>query len=257
MPWADARSTIPDGDTMIKKLLAATCAALLAAAAFGQGAEADVKKKIEATLGEGAKVDSVRKAGALGLYEVVLGGEIIYTDEKASHIILGHIVDPKTRKDITQERLDKLSAIKFSDLPLDLAIKQVKGNGGNGKRTIATFEDPNCTYCKKLAKELQGVTDITIYTFVYPILSQDSVDKSKAIWCAPDRAKAWTDYLVSGTAPAAGKCDTAALDKVASLAQKLRIHGTPAIFLADGTRVPGFMPAAQLDQAMAKAAGKP
>ncbi len=241
---------------MIKKLLAATCAAVLATAAFAQGSEADIKKKLEATLGEGAKIDSVRKAGALGLYEVMIGGDILYTDDKATHIILGHIVEPKTRKDLTQERLDKLSAIKFSDLPLDLAIKQVKGNGGNGKRTIATFEDPNCTYCKKLAKELQGMNDITVYTFVYPILSQDSIDKSKAIWCAPDRAKAWNDYVISGTTPAAGKCDTAALDKVAALAQKLRIRGTPAVFMADGTRTPGFMPAPQLEQAMAQAAGK-
>jgi thiol:disulfide interchange protein DsbC len=241
---------------MIKKLLAAACAAILATTALAQASEADVKKKVEAALGEGAKVDSVRKAGALGLYEVVVGGDIVYTDEKATHIILGHIVEPKTRKDLTQERLDKLSAIKFSDLPLDLAIKQVKGNGGNGKRTIATFEDPNCTYCKKLAKELQGITDVTVYTFVYPILSQDSVDKSKAIWCAPDRAKAWNDYLVNGTAPAAGKCDTTGLDKVMALAQKLRVHGTPAIFMADGSRTPGFLPAAQLEQAMAQAATK-
>jgi thiol:disulfide interchange protein DsbC len=241
---------------MIKKLLAATCAAVLTMTAFAQSSDADVKKRVEAALGDSAKVDSVRKAGALGLYEVVVGGEILYTDDKANHIILGHIVDPKTRKDLTQERLDKLSAIKFSDLPLDLAIKQVKGNGGNGKRMIATFEDPNCTYCKKLAKELQGVTDITVYTFLYPILSQDSIDKSKAIWCAPDRAKAWNDTMVNGTAPAAAKCDTAALDKVMGLAQKLHIHGTPAIFLADGTRVPGFMPAAQLEQAMTQAAEK-
>jgi thiol:disulfide interchange protein DsbC len=138
-------------------------------------------------------------------------------------------------------------------LPLDLAIKQVKGNG---KRIIATFEDPNCTYCKKLAKELQGVTDVTIYTFVYPILSQDSFDKSKAIWCAPDRAKAWNDYMLNGTAPDAGKCDTSGLDKVMETAQKLRVRGTPAIFLADGTRVPGFMEKAQLEQAMTQAAAK-
>lgn len=242
---------------MIKKLLAAACAAILTASTLAHGAEADVKKKVEAILGDNAHVDSVRKAGALGLYEVVLGGEIFYTDEKVSHFVLGQIVDPKTRKNLTQERLNAMSAIKFSDLPLDLAIKQVKGNGGNGKRTIATFEDPNCTYCKKLARELQGVTDITIYTFVYPILSQDSHDKSKAIWCAPDRAKAWNDYMLNGTVPAGeAKCDTAGLDAIMNTAQKLRVRGTPAIFLADGTRVPGFMEKAQLDQAMAQAAAK-
>lgn len=241
---------------MIKKLLVAACATLLAASAHAQNTEAGIKKKIEAALGEGAKVESVTKAGVLGLYEVVVGGEIIYTDDKATHFVLGQIIDPKTRKNLTQERLDKLTAIKFSDLPLDLAIRQVKGNGGNGKRVIATFEDPNCTYCKKLAKELQGVTDVTIYTFVYPILSQDSVDKSKAIWCAPDRAKAWNDYMIKGSAPTVAKCDTGDLDKVAALAQKLRIRGTPAIFLADGSRSPGFMPAAQIEQALAQAASK-
>ncbi|HZV55238.1 MAG TPA: DsbC family protein [Rhodocyclaceae bacterium] len=239
---------------MIKHLFTAVCAVALATTAIAQGSEAVVKKNVETALGDGAKVDSVRKAGALGLYEVLIGGEILYTDDKASHVIVGHIIDPKTRKDLTQERLDKLSQIKFSDLPLDVAIKIVKGNGGNGKRTIATFEDPNCTYCKKLAKELQGLNDITVYTFLHPILSQDSLDKSKSIWCAPDRAKAWTDAMLNGVMPAAGKCDTAALDKSMALARKLSIRGTPAIFLADGTRIPGYMPAAKLEEAMAKAA---
>ena len=241
---------------MFKKLFVATAAALFVSFAVGQTPEADIKKKVESSLGDGATVDSVRKAGALGLYEVVVGGDIVYTDEKVNHIIVGNIIDPKTRRNLTQERVEKLSAIKFSDLPLDLAIKQVKGNGGNGKRTIATFEDPNCTFCKRLASELQGMKDITIYTFVLPILSQDSIDKSKAIWCAPDRAKAWNDYMLKGSAPATGSCDTSGLDKVAALGQKLRVRGTPAIFLLDGSRTPGFMPAAQLEQAMANAAGK-
>jgi thiol:disulfide interchange protein DsbC len=238
---------------MIKKTLAAACVVLIAANAFAEATEADVKKNVETALGNGAKVESVRKAGALNLYEVSVGGEIVYTDGKASHILIGHLIDLKTHKDLTQERLDKLSAIKFSDLPLEHAIKIVKGNG---KRVIATFEDPNCTFCKKLAKELQGVTDVTVYTFLYPILSQDSVDKSKAIWCAPDRAKAWTDAMLTGATPAASQCDTASLDKVMGLAHKLRINGTPAIFLADGTRLPGFLPAAQLEQAMTQAAAK-
>jgi thiol:disulfide interchange protein DsbC len=240
---------------MIKHVLAAAGAICLAMTAIAaDNTEANLKKSIEAALGEGAKVDSVRKAGALNLYEVQIGGDILYTDDKVTHLVVGHILDAKTRKDLTQERLDKLSQIKFSELPLDLAIKQVKGNGGNGKRTIATFEDPNCTYCKRLAHELQGVTDMTIYTFLYPILSPDSVDKSKAIWCAGDRAKAWNDYMLNGTVPTAAKCDTTALDKVMATARKLNVRGTPAIFLADGSRVPGFMPAAQLEQAMKRAA---
>ncbi len=237
---------------MKKSILAFVGAALLALPAFAQGSEADVKKAVEAWLGAGAKADSVRKAGFLNLYEVIVGGDVLYTDEKVTYIVLGNVIEAKSRKDLTEERKNKLAQIKFSELPLDLAIKQVKGNG---KRMFATFEDPNCTYCKKLAKEVQGLTDVTIYTFLFPILSPDSVDKSKAIWCAPDRAKAWNDYMLNGTAPAAGKCDTAALDKVMELGRKLNVRGTPALFLADGTRIPGFMPTAKLDEAINKAGG--
>jgi thiol:disulfide interchange protein DsbC len=239
----------------IATCLVAACLALLTTGAGAQNNEAAVKKNVEAALGDGAKVDSVRKAGALGLYEVVVGNDILYTDDKGTHIIVGHILEPKTHKDLTQERLDKLSAIKFAELPLDQAIKIVKGNGGNGKRTIATFEDPNCGYCKKLAKDLQNMNDITVYTFLHPILSPDSLDKSKAIWCAPDRAKAWTDYMVSSKAPdGPGKCDTSGIDRSSALARKLRINGTPAIFLADGTRIAGYLPAAKLEEAMTQAA---
>lgn len=236
---------------MIKHLLLVLGGMLLTGMAGAQNVEATIKKNIEGTLGDGAKVESIRKLGVLGLYEVQIGGDLLYTDEKATHVIIGQIIEPKTQKNLTQERLDKLSQIKFADLPVDIAIKQVKGNG---KRVIATFEDPNCGYCKKLAKELQGVNDITIYTFLHPILSPDSMDKSKAIWCAPDRAKAWTDYMTGGKAPEATKCDTTALDKSMALARKLNIRGTPAIFLADGTRIPGYLPAAKLEDAMAKAA---
>jgi thiol:disulfide interchange protein DsbC len=232
-------------------------AALLALPVFAQGAsEAEVKKAVDAWLGSGpgagVKADSVRKAGFLNLYEVIVGGDVLYTDEKVSYIVLGNVIDTKSHKDLTEERKNKLAQIKFSDLPLDLAIKQVKGTG---KRVLATFEDPNCTYCRKLAKEVQGLTDVTIYTFLFPILSADSVDKSKAIWCSADRAKAWNDYMLNGTAPTGAKCDTAALDKVMELGHKLNVRGTPALFLADGTRIPGFMPTAKLDEAITKAGG--
>ncbi|MBK6677027.1 MAG: DsbC family protein [Rhodocyclaceae bacterium] len=237
---------------MIKHFFIALCGSMLATLASAQGVEATIKKNIEATLPDGTKVEGVRKLGVLGLYEAQVGGDLLYTDEKATHVVVGQIIEPKTQKNLTQERLDKLAQIKFADLPTDIAIKQVKGNG---KRIIATFEDPNCGYCKKLAKELQAVNDITIYTFLHPILSPDSLDKSKAIWCATDRAKAWNDYMVNNKAPDAGKCDTAGLDKSMALARKLNIRGTPAIFLADGTRIPGYMPAAKLEEAMARAAG--
>lgn len=215
--------------------------------------EEAVRKAVEAFVGSAA-VDSVARTSYGGLYEVVLkSGELIYTDEKASFIIDGRVIDTRTRKDVTQARLAQLSAIDFSTLPLNQAIKQVKGNG---KRVIATFEDPNCGYCKRLGKELAQMDDVTIYTYLYPILSPDSTAKSNNIWCAKDKAKAWTDWIVNAKAPASASCDTSAVEKNVALGQKLRISGTPTIFLADGTRIGGFLPAAELEKAIATAAGK-
>jgi thiol:disulfide interchange protein DsbC len=235
---------------MFKRLIALCLSSVLFVATAAHADESEVRKAVESIVGKNAKVDSVRKAGVLGLYEVIVGGEIAYVDDKASYIIFGNIVDVKGRRDITEERKLKLSQIKFSDLPLDLAIKQVKGAG---KRVIATFEDPNCGYCKRLAKELAKMDDVTVYTFLMPILSPDSLEKSQNIWCAADRVKAWNDWMVNGTAPAAAKCDTGPVQKSLAFGQKLNIRGTPTIFFADGSRVPGFMPQAQLEQALAKA----
>lgn len=224
-------------------------AALLATTVHAQGnTEAEIKKNVEAALGKGAKVDSVRDAGFLGLYEIVIGSDVLYTDRKASHLLLGEVIETKTHKNLTEERKVKLAQIKFADLPLELAIKQVRGNG---KRVFATFEDPHCGYCKKLAKELLAMNDVTIYTFVYPILSPGSTEKSKAIWCAADRAKAWNDWMVNGVEPAAAKCDASAIDKVVALGGKLNIRGTPTIFFTDGNRIPGYVPAAQIEQTIA------
>ncbi|MCZ7655420.1 MAG: thioredoxin fold domain-containing protein [Rhodocyclaceae bacterium] len=184
------------------------------------------------------------------LYEVVVGGEILYTDEKVNYLITGNIIDTKSRQNLTQERLNKLSAIKFADLPLELAVKTVKGDG---KRVFATFEDPNCGYCKKLAKEMAGMTNVTVHTFLLPILSRDSAEKSKAVWCAADRAKAWSDLMVNGIVPAAGTCD-APIEKVLALAQKHNIRGTPTIFPHQRRAHPRRHPLAQLEQKLAQAA---
>jgi len=237
---------------MIKRALLCGLAALLASAVHAQNNDAaEVRKAIEASIGKGAKVDSVRDAGFLGLYEVQVGSDIFYTDKKAAYILLGDVVEAKSRRNLTEERKNKLAQIKFSDLPLDLAVKQVRGNG---KRVFATFEDPNCGYCKKLARELQGMTDVTIYTFLYPILSPDSSEKSKAIWCAPDKAKAWNDWMINGLEPATAKCDTPT-DKVVALGRKLNIRGTPTLFFADGSRIPGYIPVAQIEQTISKIGG--
>ena len=235
---------------MLKHLAAAmiACTALIAGTAFAD--EASIKKAVEAIF-PGAKVDSVKKTTYLGLYEVRAGGELIYTDEKVTYIITGDIIQAKTKKNLTQERINKLSQINFADLPLDLAVKQVRGSG---KRVIATFEDPNCGYCKKLAKDMQSMNDVTIYTFLYPILSPDSTEKSKAIWCSADRVKAWNDWMVNGVSPT-GKTDcNAPIEKVVEIGQRLNIRGTPTIFLSNGSRLPGAVPLARLEQEMASAA---
>lgn len=211
--------------------------------------EADIRKSVEA-LFSGAKVDAVRKAGAMGLYEVQIGTDIIYSDDKGAYLFQGEILDTKLRKNITEARKNKLAQIKFSDLPLELAVKTVKGNG---KRVFATFEDPNCGYCKKLAKELVGVTDYTMYTFLFPILAPDSTDKSRAIWCATDPSKAWNDWMTNGVPAKEASCDNP-IEKITALGQKLGIHGTPTIFFTDGNRIPGFVPAAQLEQMLNKVA---
>jgi thiol:disulfide interchange protein DsbC len=238
---------------MIPRALAGLLAALFVAAAHAGNSDTEaVKKAVEAALGQGTKVDAVRDAGALGLYEVQIGGDIIYTDRKASYLVIGDLVDAKSHRNLTEERKDKLAQVKFSDLPFDLAVKQVRGNG---KRVFATFEDPNCGYCKKLAHEMKGMTDVTIYTFLYPILAADSGEKSRAIWCAPDRAKAWTDWMVGGTLPPApaAKCD-APSDKVVALGRKLNVRGTPTLFFTDGSRLPGYVPVAQIEKSLDKAA---
>lgn len=211
--------------------------------------EAEVKKGVEAFFGaNGPKVEKVRKMNALGLYEIQVDGDLFYTDEKVNYILLGEIVDTRTRKNITEERKQLLSQIKFSDLPLDMAIKQVRGNG---KRVLATFEDPNCGYCKRLAKDLQNVNDVTIYTFVLPILSPDSAEKAKNLWCAPNRAKAWNDLMVNGVTPPAANCDHPT-EKVAALGRKLGIRGTPTMFFADGSRAPGALPVDTIEKALAQ-----
>ncbi|MCX7169793.1 MAG: DsbC family protein [Proteobacteria bacterium] len=235
---------------MFNKILACALAVVCLAVSVARADEADIKKAVTALYGSNAKVSTVRKAEALGLYEVQIGSEIIYADEKGSYFIQGDIIDVKAHINLTDARRNKLAQIKFSELPLELAVKTVRGNG---KRVFATFEDPNCGYCKKLAKELVGMTDFTMYTFMIPILSADSGEKSKAIWCAADRSKSWSDWMVNGVAPEAGNCATP-VDKVLALSQKLNVRGTPAIFFSNGERIPGFVPAAKLDQELSRIA---
>jgi thiol:disulfide interchange protein DsbC len=233
--------------------LAALLAALSAAALFGMPVHAQQADKTKADLKKKmpeAPVDVVRKIDYGNLYEVVAGGEIFYTDEKANFIIAGPIIDLKTKENVTEARLRVVNAIKFDTLPFDQAIKIVRGNGS---RKVAIFEDPNCGYCKRFERDLQGISDITVYVFLYPILSPDSTEKSKGVWCAPDRGKAWLDIMLrEAPAPAAdAKCAAQAVDQNLAYGQSKRITGTPTIIFENGERAPGALPAAEFEKRLA------
>ena len=228
----------------MKKVL---LAAILAGATLtAQAGEAEVRKNLQ---GKVEKIDSVTKAPLAGIWEVVADGQVLYVDDSGSFGFLGSLVDLKGDRNYTAERrrdIDK-SAVMGS---LNLALKQVRGNG---KHVLVTFEDPNCGYCKKLAKELLKVKDVTVYTYLFPVLGPDSVEKSKAIWCAADKSKAWVDWMTNGKAlgTAPEKCDMAGLEKSMELGRRLRINGTPAMFFADGERVPSYMPANEIEKRLA------
>jgi len=214
--------------------------------------EAALKKMIEAAYPK-FTVDSISKTPYAGLYEVYIGGQLIYTDEKFSFLIVdGRVVDPKSKKDMTSERLNELNKIDFASLPLDLAVKVVKGNGS---RKMAVFSDPDCPFCKRLEQnELVDLTDVTIYTFLLPLdqLHPDAANKAKQIWCSPDRAKAWQDWVMQGTLPKKTNTCDVPLDKIAAVAKKYAVSSTPTIFFADGKRMTGAYPAAEIEKALGK-----
>lgn len=210
--------------------------------------EVIIKRTLEGRLG-GVKIDAVAKTPYLGLYEVRMDGNtLLYTDEKMSYIFSGSIHDGKSMQNLTEKRVKELTAIKWDNLPLDAAVKTVRGNG---KRALAVFSDPNCPFCKRIEKDLARVDDITIYTFLYPILSQDSHDKSIAVWCSADRSKAWNELMLNGNAPAAARCDTP-IEKNLELGRKYRIESTPTLVFANGERVAGARPTEELEKLLAQ-----
>lgn len=236
---------------MLKKIV--SIALLSAFATFAVADEASVKKAVEAAYPK-FKVEKVTKTPYAGLYEVFMGGQIIYTDEKLSFLIAeGRLVDPKTKKDITGERLEELTKIDFSTLPLNQAIKVVKGDGS---RKLVVFSDVDCPYCKRLERnELSNITDVTIYTFLYPIeqLHPDAANKSKSIWCAKDRVKAWEDWILRDQlASSTGSCDVP-LEKVGELARKIGVTSTPTLIFSDGKRMLGAQPYKEIERMLSAA----
>ena len=236
----------------MKKLQQIIVAGLLVCsfgASFAQ--EAVIRKNLTERLPNLPKIDEVSKAPMAGLYELrVNETEIFYTDAEGNFLIQGSLIDTKAKRNLTEERVEKLSAIDFDALPLKDAFTVVRGTG---KRKMAVFEDPNCGYCKRFERDMQKVSDVTVYMFLYPILSPDSTEKSKSIWCAKDRSKAWQDMMVRDQSVPKASCDTSAIDRNLAFGKKHKITGTPTIFFADGSRVPGAIVAPQVEKQLAEA----
>ncbi|MBC7957245.1 MAG: DsbC family protein [Cytophagales bacterium] len=208
--------------------------------------EAAIRKNLPERLPNFPAIDEVSKTPIPGIYEVRLGSEVIYTDELGNHIIQGSLIDTRTRTNLTEARVNKLSAIDFAQLPLKDAIVW---KNGTGARKMAVFADPNCGYCKRFEADLQKVKNVTVYTFLLPVLGGDSPQKSENIWCAKDQAKAWLGWMLENKLPLKnmGACSTP-IERNLAFAQKYRINGTPAIIFADGTRVPGAINAEQIEK---------
>jgi len=231
---------------------AGSLAVLLAFAAWtgmASGQEAAIRKTLQERIPDLPKIVSISKTPINGLYEVLLeDNDIYYADASGNHLVQGSMIDTRTKRNLTEERTEKLNAIAFGSLPLKDAITIVRGNG---QRKLAVFEDPNCGYCKRFERDLQKVDNITVHLFLYPILGADSMDKSRHIWCAKDPAKAWLDYMTRDTAPAAANCDSSALMRNVEFGRKHKISGTPTLLAQDGKRVPGAIPLAQIEQLIA------
>ncbi|WP_299513650.1 DsbC family protein [uncultured Limnohabitans sp.] len=232
---------------LAKLALIVATTSLTISAAMAQ--EASIRKNLSERLPNLPKIDEVSKTPMNGLFEIRMGNEVMYSDAGGNFLVQGALIDVKQKRNLTEERMDKLSAIPFDQLPLKTAFTQVRGNG---KRKLAVFADPNCGYCKRFEKDLQKLDNVTIHHFLYPILGEDSVTKAKNIWCAKDKAKTWNDWMINGTTPPTANCDASAVDAVVAFGQKNRINGTPLILFANGTRVPGAVPMAQVEKMLAE-----
>jgi thiol:disulfide interchange protein DsbC len=236
----------------MKFLKAITILGLLACnqgSAFAQ--EAAIRKNLGERMPAFSKIDEVGKTPIDGLYEVrINGSDIFYTDAEGNFLIQGNLLDVRAKRNLTEERVEKLSAVDFSALPVKDSFTIVRGNG---KRKLAVFEDPNCGYCKRFERDLQKVNDITIHMFLFPILSADSADKAKNIWCAKDQGKAWLDLMVRDQPVAKASCDASVLERNLALGKKHKITGTPTLLFEDGSRVPGAINAQEVEQRLAAA----
>jgi thiol:disulfide interchange protein DsbC len=224
----------------------------MAQSSLPQAQQAALKQKLAQRLSTMPPIDELRPAPLAGLIEVRAGEHLFYTDAKGDYLIDGNLIETQSRRNLTQERLDDINRVDFATLPLKDAVVW---KNGNGQRKLVVFADPNCGYCKHLEKSLQDVKDVTVYTFVIPILGDDSKAKTENIWCMKDRTQAWRNWMLDGQAPpkAFGMCASPTQRNLA-LAQRLRVNGTPAMFFEDGSRLASAVPASVVEQRLAKAA---
>lgn len=232
---------------LLRPALAALCLALPLA---GAAQESTIRKNLGERVPALSQIDEISKTAMPGLFEVRVGTDVLYTDAEGNFLLHGSLLDARNGRNLTEERVNKLLAVDFKTLELKNAITMVRGNG---KRKLAVFEDPNCGYCKRFEKDLQKVDNVTVHLFLIPILGEDSVNKSRQIWCAADRAKSWNDWMLRDVAPK-GKaiCNTEALTANLEFANKHRITGTPTLIFEDGSRVPGAIGAVQLEERLAR-----
>ena len=234
-----------------------TLAAVLLAACFSSAATADdaaIRKNVGERLPDFPKIDEITKTALPGIYEIRIGNDILYTDEQGSYILEGQLIDTRTRVNLTEARIAKLTTIDFKSLPLKDALVWKQGTG---ERKLVVFADPNCGYCKRFEHDLQSVKDVTVYTFLYPILGGDSPEKSKAIWCAKDNTKAWRDWMIKGTAVSGSpECDTSVLQRNVALGHKYRINGTPGLVFEDGKSQAGALDAERIEKQLVASRAK-
>jgi thiol:disulfide interchange protein DsbC len=234
----------------IKRAVLAALLALGLGTAMAQGQEAAIRKNLGTRLPQMQHIDQVSRTPMPGIFEVRVGTDLFYTDVEGNFLFQGELIDTKARRNLTEERLNKLLAIDFAALPLKDAFTIVRGNG---KRKVAVFEDPNCPYCKHFEQNLQKVDNVTVYLFLYPILGPDSEDKSRNLWCASKPAKAWLDWMLRGQAAVSARCDTAALARNVEFGLQHKISGTPTLVFPGGTRVPGALDAQEVEKYLAAA----
>jgi thiol:disulfide interchange protein DsbC len=224
----------------MKTLIAVLLFSLISSA---QAGENEIRKSLQSKFPGIGKVEHIVKTPYSGMYEVIIDDQLLYTDAQGEYLFEGNIIEAKSRRDLSEERRKVLFAIDFDKLPLELAVKKVKGNG---KRKMAIFTDPNCSFCRKLEKELSRVSDVTLYLFMYPIFPGSDVIVRNVL-CSKNPVKAWDDWMLSDITPAQAVCETQT-EKVKALGQKLHVNGTPNLIFGNGIQAPGYLPAEELEK---------